>query len=206
MTGFVFAAVLASAVLHASWNFLAKGTAGDFRVLWSSVALWGTASIVPAAYLLARDGFDPRGAAPLAVSVAAHAWYFVMLGSAYRTGDISTAYPVARGIGAAGTAVFGFFVLGEGFSRAGTAGILLVIAGVVLIGKSGFAAGGCRKAYLFAVLTGAGIVGYSAADKVGAAFVRPFLYLGLLNLGIAAATAPLALRGGAAAIDRKSVV
>jgi len=177
-----------------------KGAEGDYKVLWLALTLWGLASIPLSVHYLLRDGMDPRGILPLGVSVVAHSWYSVMLASAYRTGEISTAYPIARGLGAAGTAVFGYLILREGFSRAGVAGILLVITGILLIGKGGIASGIGGRALLFAVLTGAGIMSYSGADKIASSHIHPFAYLCFLNLGNSILTSPLAFREGAAGL------
>ena len=200
MTGIVFAAVLFSAFLHASWNFLSKRTAGDFTVMWLSIVMWSLLSLPVFLYFLVSGGFDGRSLVPLLVSVLAHGSYFITLTAAYRSGDISTAYPIARGIGVAGTGLIGIFALRETVPLAGGAGISLVVTGVLLIGTSGLLRRGHARTFGLAILTGAGTVAYTVADKFGVVHTNPFLYLGLLNLGSAVLTAPLVLRRGRAAL------
>jgi drug/metabolite transporter (DMT)-like permease len=199
MTGFIFVAILLSAVMHASWNFLTKKAAGNYKILWLSLVVWSVLTLPVTVYLLVTGGFHRGSLIPLLVSIAAHASYFITLMSAYRTGDISTAYPIARGIGVAGTGLIGCLILRENVTVRGGAGILLVITGVLLIGISGASRPAHRKTFGLALATGAGIVSYTVADKFGVAHTHPLLYLSLLNLGSLVLTAPLALdRGGRA--------
>src|SRR5262245_66126824 len=94
--------VLAAAVIHAGWNALAKraGVAGDpLAFLWCAGAL-GTLLYLPGVlYVLADTGL-PRAAVPFVIAtIVLHSAYFFTLGRAYRSGDLSIVYPVARGLG-----------------------------------------------------------------------------------------------------------
>jgi quaternary ammonium compound-resistance protein SugE len=57
----------------------------------------------------------------------------VLLASAARTLPIGTAYAVWTGIGAAGTALLGIYLFNEPLTIPRLAGIVLIIAGVVLL-------------------------------------------------------------------------
>ena len=57
-----------------------------------------------------------------------HAAYFFTLAKAYEHGGISSAYPIARGTGVAGTALIAYFCLNEAITLIG----LLSIASIYL--------------------------------------------------------------------------
>src|SRR5215468_5742006 len=63
-----------------------------------------------------------------------HAGYFLFLQLGYRLGDLSVGYPIGRGTGAMLAALAGVLLLGERPSFIGGAGILTIVAGVVVIG------------------------------------------------------------------------
>ncbi len=68
---------------------------------------------------------------PSVTTVACMAVSFVFLSLSLKTIPIGTGYAVWTGIGAAGTALFGIFVLGEPRDTARVLCILLIIAGVL---------------------------------------------------------------------------
>jgi uncharacterized membrane protein len=60
--------------------------------------------------------------------------YFLFLQRGYRVGDLSLVYPVGRGTGALLAALVGIVILGERPGPAGLAGIVLLVAGVIVLG------------------------------------------------------------------------
>ncbi len=60
--------------------------------------------------------------------------YFLFLQNGYRVGDLSLVYPVGRGTGALLAALAGIILLGERPGPAGITGILLIVAGVIVLG------------------------------------------------------------------------
>ncbi len=60
--------------------------------------------------------------------------YFLFLQRGYRVGDLSLVYPVGRGTGALLAALAGIVILGERPGPAGLAGIVLLVAGVIVLG------------------------------------------------------------------------
>ena len=60
--------------------------------------------------------------------------YFLFLQRGYRVGDLSLVYPVGRGTGALLAALAGIVILGERPGPAGVAGIVLLVAGVIVLG------------------------------------------------------------------------
>ena len=169
------ALVLLAAVLHASWNIVAKRAGGDQRftlitslfttVLWLPAGLWFGWHEVP------RWGWLEWGV--VSASALVHLLYFNALLTGYRVADLSVVYPLARGSGPLLTAAAAVLVLGESLSALGAAGVLAVCGGVFLI------AGGpalwrhtqdpAQRARTLAgvrwgLLTGAMIAGYSVID------------------------------------------
>ena len=88
-------AVLGAGFLHAGWNALLKSSAGgdallDTTAVVAGSSLWGLVFVgmVPLPAL---------GAWPyMAASSVIHFGYYVTLSQAYRTGDLSFAYPLRR--------------------------------------------------------------------------------------------------------------
>ena len=60
--------------------------------------------------------------------------YFVFLQHGYRLGDLSVVYPIGRGSGALLSALAGIVLLGERPGPVGIAGIVCIVAGVIVLG------------------------------------------------------------------------
>lgn len=121
-------AVLAGALMHASWNTLLKSSADkqlDTVALSVGAGLAGLA-VVPFLPLPAADSLPW-----LLASSLVHILYFVMLAGAYRWGDMSFTYPIMRGGGPLVVAMAGTSLFGEVLSFTQTAGVALVCSGVV---------------------------------------------------------------------------
>ncbi len=200
MSGAALALVLAAAVVHAGWNALAKRAESPLAFLASSVALATLALGPVAGWLLVRDGF-PRAAAPFVVTtVVVHALYFYALARAYGAGDYSVVYPVARGLGVALVPVLAVPLLGERLSPLGSAGVALVVLGIVALQLGGGASRRARAGagVWWAVLTGLTIAAYSLNDKAGVAHLHPVPYIVFIGLGMTLVTAPVVARDPAA--------
>src|SRR6201992_4303601 len=91
---FILATTLTAAVAHASWNSIAHGIK-DKLVSFTLVSLGGMICAVPLVLLGATP--SSRSWGYLAVSVALHVVYTVLLMASYRLGDFSQTYPLARG-------------------------------------------------------------------------------------------------------------
>src|SRR6516162_8695775 len=132
------ALVLAAAVLHASWNRLLHGA--DDRLAAAAVgALVGAVLLLPVTIAA-----PPAGVWPLALaSGAAEATYFAFLAAAYRRGELSFTYPVARGIAPFLITLGGAAVLGEPLTAARVCGSLALGVGLAIISHAGLAKGRC---------------------------------------------------------------
>jgi multidrug transporter EmrE-like cation transporter len=148
---------LASAVLHAGWNLVAKRSVDAYIALWGQFLLAG---VISGALLLV---VEPPPAASwwfAAGSAACHVPYVVALGWAYRHGDFSLAYPIARGGGALLAAIGGVLVLGDQLSTAAIAAILVVVSGMVLLAR-----GAASAQVAAALVVAASIGGYTLFDS-----------------------------------------
>src|SRR5689334_11259596 len=126
----VFAAVLAAAACHAGWNAMIKG-GGDPLMTTAMVTIAAGLVGVP---LWPWIGLPSAAAWPWAVgSIVVHLFYFASLIEAYRHGDLSQVYPVARGAAPLMTAGVSALVIGEELSALAWGGLLLLVAGVLLL-------------------------------------------------------------------------
>lgn len=173
----VFGLVLLAATLHAVWNLAAKRVAGDLATIWLGLCLGAVLSWPGAALAQQWQPLTWQGVWYILTTGVIHAWYFGLLARAYAAGDISVVYPMTRGTGVAGTAVVAGLWLHERLSLPGILGILMVCVGAALIGWSQHQAPGTLRAYLYALLVGISIIGYSVVDKLAVQHVHPVLYI-----------------------------
>src|SRR2546425_125247 len=185
-------------MLHAVWNALAKRARDQLVFLWSSVSL-ASVVLVPVGLLGLPEGGVPAAAVPYVIAtIVIHAGYFVTLGRAYRHGDFSRVYPIARGLGVALVPVAALVVFGERLSPLGTVGVALVVAGVAGLHLAVGSRGGGRPrprgaGTAWALLTGLLIATYSI-DKAGVTRLHPLPYIALMGLGMSALLTPAVVR------------
>ena len=187
MDPLVFVLVAGAAVLHVTWNVLLK-TAGD-PLRAAAVGMVTAAAVVcpvALAYWLAI-GRPAVSTGTLALSVASgilEALYFAFLASAYRRGDLSLVYPLARGTAPLLAVVIGVVLLNERLGVVGYLGVVALLTGLLTLQRpwqylsaAGRARGGAAG---FALLTGVTIASYSAVDRVGVRGTEPLIYAGLI--------------------------
>lgn len=131
MTLFVLSLLFASAVLHAGWNLLLKGSEEKLLATWLSL-LVGAVLFLPALPFIAplAPGAWPYVAASSLLEVA----YFLALTAAYRSGDFTVVYPLARGAVPALLACWSVLFLGERLSLGGVVGLAVLVAGLLCVG------------------------------------------------------------------------
>ena len=89
-------AVLGAGLLHAGWNALLKAAPGGDPLLDTATVVAGSA--VCGLVVIPFVGVpDPAAWKFAAASALVHWGYYVTLAQAYRTGDLSFAYPLMRG-------------------------------------------------------------------------------------------------------------
>jgi drug/metabolite transporter (DMT)-like permease len=127
-------AVRAAAVLHASWNALLKGVEDRLATV---VLLDLTGLVVAAAVVLLAPVPAPASRGLLGLSVVLHLGYELLLLVAYRGGDLSQVYPVARGTAPLLVAAWAGLVLGERLAPVQVAGLGGVCAGLLVLAVAG---------------------------------------------------------------------
>ncbi len=128
----VTAAVLGAGLLHAGWNALLKTARGGDPMLDTAAVVAGSSVWAFAAVPFAGLP-DPAAWKFVALSSTIHFAYYITLSNAYRTGDLSFAYPIMRGAAPLITAILGVLFLRELPAPHVAAGILLICGGIVSI-------------------------------------------------------------------------
>ncbi|HKP52166.1 MAG TPA: DMT family transporter [Chloroflexia bacterium] len=188
MTGFALALVLLSALLHATWNLLAKRSGGGVPFVWLSdlISIGFYGPIALAVYLIERPYLGWLQFLFIVVSSMLHLGYFVLLMRGYRAGDLSLVYPLARGTGPVLSTLAAIAFFGERPGPVAIAGAFLVAVGVFLLagGPRAGVKSGARTAVVYGLLTGAVIAVYTLWDKqaVGPLMVPPVLYFVLAGV------------------------
>jgi drug/metabolite transporter (DMT)-like permease len=175
MTPLAVGLVLASALAHASWNLLAKN-ASESRVFAWLCAISSTLVAAPLALIqIWTSGARPTPDSLLfpIVSGLIQVVYFFTLIRAYRSGDLSLVYPIARGCGPLFAVVISVVALGERPSWLASLGIGGILVGVLFLTGDPRAMrdSGNRSAFAYAVMTGALIASYTIWDKFGVSSV-----------------------------------
>jgi drug/metabolite transporter (DMT)-like permease len=155
-------AVLAAALLHASWNALLK-SGKDVLLDTALVALAGSVIALPLIFVVAAP--EPASWPYMAISVTVHLGYYSAVVGAYRAGDLSHAYPIMRGVAPMLVAAAGWLWFGELLSPSAWTGVLLICGGVLSLGMAGGGASG--KATAWALLSALIICVYTLADGAG---------------------------------------
>ena len=123
-------AVLGAGLLHAGWNALLKSAGGGDPLLDTAMVVAG--STFCSLLVLPFVPLPFAGSWSFALtSVALHFFYFLTLAQAYRTGDLSFAYPLMRGTAPLLVTLLGIVFLRELPTAQVAVGILLISAGIV---------------------------------------------------------------------------
>jgi drug/metabolite transporter (DMT)-like permease len=163
----VFVAVLFAAACHAGWNAAIKR---GLDPLGTTMAISIGAAVV-AALLVPIFGWPAGAAWPWCIaSVLIHLIYFAALIESYRAGDMGQVYPIARGFAPLLTAAATTLFIGERLGMLGWGGILLLVAGVMLLSLQGGRGRARldRRAVGFSLFTAVTICAYSVVDGIGA--------------------------------------
>jgi len=170
LSGFAIVLILISAFIHVSWNLISKRTSptAAFFLAANSIGVWiffpwvilysGLVLSLPASVW-----------ALLALTGLFQALYCIALAAAYRHGDLSIAYPIARSLPVIlvpiATMLFG---RGELLGKWFLAGAVLVLAGGALVSLEEIFPTGKRKLFAgalpMAALAAIGTAGYSLVD------------------------------------------
>ncbi len=178
MTLFAFGLVLLSALLHASWNVLSKGSkpSASFFMLASgtSVLLWLPVFCVSDFSLLE---LPLKFWIIVLISGASEALYFLGLFKAYRRNDVSLAYPMARALPVLLVALVSLLLgLGERPGWLALCGMLVVTFGCLLLPLKSWQSFNWRDywnpALYSIVMAAVGTTGYTVADSIAMPILR----------------------------------
>lgn len=160
------ALVLLAAAMHASWNALVKGAA-DRLLAMTLVAFWPMVpGLFAGLFLLPLPA--PASWPFLLGSMVTHLAYYVCLLTAYRYGDLSQVYPLARGSAPVLVALLSAVAAGEFLPWGGLAGVALVSLGTASLAfERGRPRGDQGRSVLFALLTALTITVYTVVDGLG---------------------------------------
>jgi drug/metabolite transporter (DMT)-like permease len=190
------ALLLVAAVLHAGWNLLVKSAAEKQIFIWLAWVV-GSVCYTP---LLALTPALPRAAWPYVLAAGlAQAAYTLALSRAYRIGDFSLVYPLARGAAPALLALWAALFLGERPSPAGLLGLALLLLGLLVVGGAfGRRPAGPARPSRSAVIAALGVAlcisVYSAIDGAAVQIAAPITYTVFEFIASALLMAPLMLR------------
>lgn len=179
-------AVVLSAALHASWNYLLRRAGGNTTVAALGI-ITEALLLVPLAVIAWNSSGAPPWATFLpAIGVAAFlalANYEALM-AAYRRADMSLAYPVARGGVFLFLPLLGFLVFGERLNARGWLSVALIVAGIMMLplarlDRASFRQVGHHlrdRAMAYALVAAAFTAAYTVWDKYAIARVDTILY------------------------------
>lgn len=184
MSGGIFTIVVLAAVLHAVWNALVKSGADKSTAMAAVVIGQGliggaTLPFVPAA--------DPACWPYAVAAVILHLGYQWFLVAAYRIGDLTQVYPIARGSAPLIVALVSVLVLGVDLTRMQMLSVALIAGGIASVSLTRRGDGVFQgQAALLALVTGCFIASYSLVDGMGARIAGVSLgyygWVGLFNM------------------------
>jgi drug/metabolite transporter (DMT)-like permease len=154
--------VLFSAILHATWNAQLKDSGDRARFMLYMCLAVGTVAAFCVAFLPL-----PARAAWWCVGLSSlvHIVYNLLLLENYRKSDLSSAYPIARGISPVLVTLGGFLLMQQRPSGFATAGVVMISTGIVFLSTE--KASGGKSATLSALATGSIIGTYTVIDGMG---------------------------------------
>lgn len=174
-------------MIHGTWNVLVK-VSGDPMITFQRATIAAALVITPptavAWMLTGRPGFSQQAAGWCLLSATLELVYLWLLATAYRRGELSVVYPIARGSAPLLAVVAGLGLLNERLTAMQLAGVGLLLLGILAVTipqTSG-------RATVPALLTGVAIASYTSIDRVGVRLSTPWLYgwllVTLLAIGI----------------------
>jgi drug/metabolite transporter (DMT)-like permease len=202
MTASALGLVLIAAVLHATWNLCAKRAGGGLPFV-CAVGVVICALYIPVLstyWWWERPALTGRQAAWIVGSGVLKTGYSLFLQRAYRSGDFSLVYPLARGTGPLLSTLAAIVLLGE------RPGAIAMAGGLVIIGAIFFLTGGpqllhqsrahLRTAITLGVTSGLFIAAYTIWDQRGVhrLGIPPLLYDGGTAFVVLALVTPFAVR------------
>ncbi len=171
---FALSLVVLAALMHATWNLLAKRAAHVGPVFLLATNFMSCLLYAPWAFREATHG-GVNGSWPVLLCLVAsgvlHLAYSLALQRGYQVAPFSVVYPVARGTGPLLSSLGAFVVLREVPTQSGIAGLAAVVIGILLIATQGrlaaFRAPGGLAGLRWGLATGLLIASYTILDAYG---------------------------------------
>jgi drug/metabolite transporter (DMT)-like permease len=176
VTPLIVALVLLAALLHASWNAMAKsGGSPQFSI--ASYRLISAICCLPLLFLFPIP--LAQSWPMLLVSTLIHTLYYYTLSRSYRSGDLSQVYPLFRGLAPVLVVLGAALLANEYLAPGAMLGIALVSAGLISITFVGGAIGKIPPLALrWGLATSVLIAAYTVADGMGVRVAgNPFSYI-----------------------------
>ena len=172
----IFLLVIFAAILHAVWNGMVKNF-GD-KVISVSAIVFGH---VPMAIVVML--FLPlptlESVPYIILSAIIHQGYQYNLISAYKVGDLTKVYPIARGTGPIVATIISIIFLGLLITKFQALSVVLICFGIIILGMFSESSTKNNKAVIYSLATGFFIGMYSLADGHGARIsLSPLSFLG----------------------------
>jgi drug/metabolite transporter (DMT)-like permease len=166
MSVFVFLSVLFAALMHASWSALIKHQ-DEPRAISLAVAMGG--GIIALVLIVFLPFPAPRSWPFLIGTTVIHVIYFQTTIAAYRHGDLTLTYPIARGMAPALASGLALLFLDESPSLIGWLGVGIIVLGAFMVAGEGFTLDKRgRTAVLYALAAAAATACYTLTDGQGA--------------------------------------
>lgn len=165
--------MLTSALLHASWNFIAKKYAGNYSIIYLSFCISSVITVALSIPYLEEVSLNPTLIFLLLATGIFHAVYGFVLTFAYKNGDISTLYPIVRGSGIAGAVVLSLVILREVVTPTSASGVAMVVSGIAVLSYRRNRQATSSKGIFLALVCGSLIMSYTIMDKLLVAELHP---------------------------------
>lgn len=177
--------VLLSACLHVVMHVTLKSARDRTAFVWWTW-LWASLIFLPVPIFFWQSG-SALAWAILIVSGVFEALYYTAISKAYKSGDLSVVYPLARGTAPLFILLWSTMLLRERPTVGGLGGVALIIAGLCVINLPRLGAWRELRKSLgqsgprWALLAGLCISCYTTLDKAGVRLIAPLLYTYLVT-------------------------
>lgn len=168
MTTIAVGLVVAAAVAHAGWNFIAKRGPTGPAFTWVLVVAEAVVIAPLGIALWVMGHWQPTVTTALALLVAGamQAVYFMLLRGGYARGDLSLVYPITRGVGALFATVAGLVLLREHPGPIPIVGAVIIVGSVLFLTNPRRGPRSMQRgAIILAIIAGASIGVYSWWDR-----------------------------------------
>ena len=168
----IFLAIILAAFLHAVWNAMVKNEDNKYLAITAIVLGHVPVSVL---IILLTPIPSVESIPFIILSALLHIGYEWYLLSAYRFGDLTKVYPIARGTAPILITIVSLIFLGVALSNFEILGIFIISLGILSLSLQRGEGFKNRSAIIYALVTGFFIMGYSITDGYGARASNSFL-------------------------------